>query len=111
MLDDKFRVGDGVRREGSGLLASHRGAQSLGCLADGKREGFVLLNFAEMGHRIPVPSGKREPRQPGFGGEGHCAPRTDSCLSVVAVSPRGLGRRKFLFNRRDGHCENFSMGW
>ena len=86
---------------------SHRGAQSLGCLANGKREGLVLLNFSEMGHCIPAPSGKRDPRQPCFGGEGHRAPRADSRLSVVAVLPRGLGCRKFLFNQRCGHCWNF----
>ena len=53
MGNDEFRVGDGIRREGGCVLTGHRGAQSLGCLADRKREGPVLLNLAEMGHRIP----------------------------------------------------------
>ena len=54
--DDEFRVGDGVCREGGCVLIGYRGAQSLGCLADGKRERRVLLNLPEMGHRIPAPS-------------------------------------------------------
>lgn len=100
MGDDESRIGDGVYREGGYVLMGHRGAQSLGCLADGKREGRVLLNLPEMFHRIPAPSWKREPRQPCLGGEGHGASSTDSCLPVVAVLPRGLCCREFLFNLR-----------
>ena len=98
--DDESRVGDWVCREGGCVLTGHRGAQSLGCLADRKREGRVLLNLPEMFHRIPSPSRKKEPRQPRLGGEGHGASSTDSLLPVVAVLPRDLGCREFLFNQR-----------
>jgi len=98
--DDESRVCDWVCREGGCVLIGHRGAQSLGRLADGKRERRVLLNLPEMGHRIPVPSWKREPRQPRVGGEGHGASGTDSRLPVVAALLRGLGCREFLFNQR-----------
>ena len=55
MSNDKSGVGEGVCGEGGLVLTSYGGAESFGCLANGKREGFVLLNMAEMGHRIPVP--------------------------------------------------------
>src|SRR3954462_8886692 len=42
--------------KGGCMLASYRGAQSLGRRADGKREGGVLLNVPEVFHRIPAPS-------------------------------------------------------
>ena len=99
--DDESRVGDGVCREGGCVLTGYRGAQSLGRLADGKRKRRVLLNLPEMGHRIPAPSWNREPRQPRFGGASHGASGTDSRLPVVAVLPRSLGCREFLFNQ---HC-------
>ena len=53
--NDESRVCDGVGGEGGLVLTGHRGAQSLGCLANGKREGFVLLNLPEMLHGIPAP--------------------------------------------------------
>jgi hypothetical protein len=100
MGDDEFRVGDWVCCEGGGVLTGHRGTQSLGCLANGRREGCVLLNLPEMCHRIPAPSWKREPRQPRLDGEGHGASSTDSRLPVVAILPCGLCCREFLFNLR-----------
>jgi len=62
MGDDEPRVGDRICCERSGLLTSDRGTQPLGRMADGKREGRVLLNPAEMRHRIPVPSRNGELR-------------------------------------------------
>ena len=111
MGDDESRVGDGVCREGGCLLTGHRGAQSLGRLADGKREGRVLLNLPEMFHRIPAPSWKREPRQPRLSGEGHGASSTDSRLPLVAVLPRSLGCREFLFNQRCWCHQARSFRW
>jgi hypothetical protein len=107
--DDESCVGDGVCRKGGCVLIGYRGAQSLGCLADGKRERLVLLNLPEMGHRIPAPSWNRELRQPRFGGQGHGASGTDSCLPVVVVLPRGLGCREFLFNQRHWRHEEKSF--
>ena len=100
MVNDESRVGDRVCREGGCVLMGNRGAQSFGRLTDGKREGRVLMNLPEMGHRIPVPSWDRALRQPRFSSEGHRASGTDSCLSVVAVLPRDLGCREFLLNQR-----------
>jgi hypothetical protein len=100
MRDDEFRVGDGVCREWGCVLTGDRGSQSLGRLADGKRERRVLLNLPEMGHRIPAPSWNREPRQPRFGGMGYGAASTDSCLPVIAFLPCGFGCGKFPFNER-----------
>jgi len=48
MGDDESRVGDRIFRKGGCVLTGYRGAQSLGCLADGKRERLVLLNVPEM---------------------------------------------------------------
>jgi hypothetical protein len=111
MGDDESRVGEGVGREGGCVLTGHRGAQSLGCLADRKREGRVLLNLPEIFHRIPAPSWKREPRQPRLSGEGHGASSTDSRLPVVAVLPRDLGCREFLFNQRCWCRQARSFRW
>lgn len=101
--DDEFRVGDGVCREGGCMLTGDRCAQSLSRLADGKREGRVLLNLSKVCHRIPSPSWGRGPREPCLDGAGHGASSTDSRLPVVAVLLRGLGCRQFLFNQR-GWC-------
>ena len=106
MGDYEFCVGNGVCRKGGYVLVGYGGAQSLSRLADGKREGLVLLNFPEMCHRIPAPSWDREPREPRLSGEGHGASRTDSRLSVVAVLLCGLGCRQFLHNQCcRSHCE------
>ena len=98
--NDESCVGDRVCREGGCVLMGYRGAQSFCCLADGKREGFVLLNLSETGHRIPEPLWKRELRQPRFGREGYGSASADSRLSVVVGMPCGLGFREFLFNER-----------
>ena len=100
MGNDESRVGDGVFREGGCVLTSHRGAQSLGRLSDGKREGDILLNLPEVPHRVPVPSWERESGEPHFSSAGHGASCTDSRLPVVAVLLRGLSCRELLFNHR-----------
>src|SRR6185295_8255689 len=100
MGDDESRIGDRVCREGGCVLTGYRGTQSLGRLADRKREGCVLLNVSEVCHRIPMPWWGRELRYPRLGGASHGASSTDSRLSVVAVVLRGLGCREFLFNQR-----------
>src|SRR5262249_11734549 len=103
MGDDESRVGDRVRREGGGALASHGGTQSLGCLTDRKGEGCVLLNVSEKCHRISMPWWGREWRYPRFGDAGHGASSADSRLPVVAVMLCGIGCPEFLFNQR-GWC-------
>jgi hypothetical protein len=62
MGDDEFRVGDWVYRERGCVLTGYGGAQSLGRLADGKREGRVLLNMLEICQRIPAPLWGRQSR-------------------------------------------------
>jgi hypothetical protein len=109
--DDESRVGDGVCREGGCELTGHRGTQSFARLANGKREGRVLLNLPEMFHRIPSPSREREPRQPRLGGEGHGASSTDSRFPVVAVLPCSLGCCEFLFNQRCWCHQAGSFRW
>jgi hypothetical protein len=98
--DDESRVDDGVYREGGCVLIGYRGAQSLGRLADEKRERLVLLNLSEISHCIPAPPWNRALCQPRFGSEGHGASGTDSRLSVVVVIPCGLGCRELMFNQR-----------
>jgi len=99
MGDDESRIGDRVCREGGCVLTGYRGTQSLGRLADRKREGYVLLNVSEPCHRITMPWWGRELRYPRLGGASHGASSTDSRLSVVAVVLCGLGCREFLFNQ------------
>ena len=101
----------GSVRDGGCVLTGHRGAQSLGRLADEKREGRVLLNLPEMFHRIPAPSWKRESSQPRLSGEGHGASSADSRLPVVAVLPRSLGCHEFLFNQRCWCHQARSFRW
>ena len=98
MRDDEFRVGDWVCREGGCVLTGDRGSQSLGCLADGQREGGVFLYFSEVCHGIAAPSWDRESSDPCFGRMGYGAASTDSCLPVIAFLPRGFSCRKFPFN-------------
>ena len=99
MSDDESGVGDGICCEGGCVLASHRGAQPLGRLADGMRERGVLLNVPEVLHRVSVPWWVGKPCKPRFGRESHGAPRTDSRFPVVAVLLRGLRCRELLFNQ------------
>ncbi len=100
VCNDQSCVTDWIGGEGGGLLLGDFGAQPFGRLSDGKREGRVLLNLSKMFYRIPVPSWKRESGQPRLGGARYGASSTDSCLSLVVVSERGLGCREFLFNQR-----------
>lgn len=102
MSDDESGVGDGVCREGGLVLTGYGGAEPFGCLANGKREGFVLLNMAEMCHRIPAPLWTRKSGEPGVGGEGYGTSGADARFSVVAVPLCSLGRRKFPFNQFRG---------
>jgi hypothetical protein len=80
--------------------ASHRGAQSLGCLADGKREGDVLLNVSKVLHRVPTRSWERELGEPHVGRAGYGASRADSRFPVIAILLRSPGCRELLFNHR-----------
>ena len=98
MRDDESRVGDWVCREGGCVLTGDWGSQSLGCLADGQREGGVVLYLSEICHGIAAPSWDRESCDPCFGGMGHGAASTDSRLPVIAFLPRGFGCRKLPFN-------------
>ena len=98
MRDDESRVGDWVCREGGCVLTGDRGSQSLGCLADGQREGGVFLYFSEVCHGIAAPSWDRESCDPRFGGMGHGAASTDSRLPVIAFLPSGFSCRKLPFN-------------
>ena len=98
MRDDEFRVGDWVCREGGCVLTGDWGSQSLGCLADGQREGGVVLYFSEVCHGIAAPSWDRESCNPRVDGMGHGAASTDSRLPVIAFLSRGFGCRKLPFN-------------
>jgi hypothetical protein len=98
--DDESCVGERICREGGCVLSGHGGTQSLGCLTDRKREGWVLLNSSETCHRIPMPWWGRELRYPHLGGACHSTSSTDSRFPVVAVVLCGLGCREGLFNQR-----------
>jgi HicA toxin of bacterial toxin-antitoxin, len=56
MGDDESRVGNGIGREGTCVLASYGGAQALGGLANGRRERNILLDVPELRHCIHAPS-------------------------------------------------------
>src|SRR6185295_14132732 len=100
MGDDESCVGDGICCEGGCVLASHRGAQSLCCLTDEKRESDVLPHMPEVCHRVFAPLWEIDSCKPRFGRERHRTPRTDSRSSVVSILLRGMGCCEFLFNRR-----------
>lgn len=104
MRDEEAGIADRIGGKRGVMTTRDRRRQSFGGFSDRERKFLVLLNPAEMRHRIPLPHGVPGRSQPGPIGQGHRTPRTHPRLALLSLRPRRLRRREFSIDAyRIGH--------